>query len=63
MALETEISTRFAVHTWTIGILAVLVVAVLGMLFGLQQQLGDIRQQLGQIDGQLAVITNHVVLK
>jgi hypothetical protein len=53
---DPEIRNRFTILTWAVGILAVLVVAVLGNTISLSYQ-------VGQVNGALNVLINHVALK
>lgn len=54
--MDQEIRTRFNVLTWAVGVLAGLVIAMLGPLI-------TMAHQLGQIGGELTVLINHVMLK
>lgn len=50
------VDNRLTLLTWAVGLLAGLNIAVLGMVFTLSYQ-------VGQINGQLSVLINHVQLK
>ena len=52
---KSDIRGRFTLLTWAVGILAVLVVAMLGNLISMSFQ-------LGHISGELAVLISHVAL-
>jgi hypothetical protein len=54
--MDSEIRTRFNVLTWAVGTVVALVIAMLGTLLA-------VSQQLGQISGELTVLLNHVTLK